>query len=354
MLIPRRLTGTRARGAARMALVAVVALCVIGGLASFAGQLPAALEALSGADPGLLALAAGAELLSYIFIATTFGRLTGPGKRVSGWLAARTAIVAYGLGNILPGSPAPGITLATMDLRRRGMATRQRNLAMAWTAWFLVCGFLGIAGAAAVLGAARGRIPEENEAIVLGLASFVLAMLVVTALLAAHPRPLEWAAMFVGRSRWGGAIADDDVRMTGQHWHSDAMQALGGFWNRQAVATAAAASWLADAVCLAVALRAVGVMVDFDVLLLGYAAAIVVSAIPFLPGGAGAVEAALPAVLRHYGVPLDAAIAGTLAWRALALLLPAATGAIVLLAPRALRWSMARARRPAAGALTAD
>ena len=324
------------------------------GLASFGGQLPRALEALSEADPALLALAAGAELLSYIFIAATFGRLTGPGKRESGWLAARTAIVAYGLGNILPGSPAPGITLATMDLRRRGMATRHRNLAMAWTAWFLVCGFLGIAGAAAVLAAARGRIPEEHEAIVLGVASFVLAMLVVTALLAAHPRPLEWAAKFAGRSRWGGAIADDDVRMTGQHWHSDAMQALGGFWNRQAVAASAAASWLADAVCLAIALRAVGVTIDFDILLLGYVAAILVSAIPFLPGGAGAVEAALPAILKHYGVPLDAAIAGTLAWRALALLLPAATGAVVLVAPRSMRWCLARAGRSPANALATD
>lgn len=335
-------------------MAGIVALCLLAGVASFAGQLPGALAALSAADPSLLALAAGAEVLSYTLIATTFGRLTGPGKRVSGWLAGRTAIVAYGLGNILPGSPAPGITLAMMDLRRRGMAARHRNLAMAWTAWFLVSGFLGIAGAAAVLAAARGHIPEQHEAVVLGVASFVLAMVVVTTLLAAHPRPLEWGAMFVGRSRWGGAVADDDVRMTGQHWHSDAMQALGGFWNRQGVAAAAAASWLADAVCLAIALRAVGVTVDFDIILLGYVAAILASAIPFLPGGAGAVEAALPAVLHHYGVPLEAGIAGTLAWRAMALLLPAAVGALVLLGPHGFRWCMARAGRAEPGALAAD
>ena len=54
--------------------------------------------------------------------------------------------------------------------------------------------------------------------------------------------------------------------------------------------------------------------------------ATLVSWVPRLPGGVGAVEAALPAVLHHFGVPLVAGLAGTLPWRGASLIAPAVVG----------------------------
>jgi putative heme transporter len=108
------------------------------------------------------------------------------------------------------------------------------------------------------------------------------------------------------------------------------MATVGSPRNRVLLVALAAAPWLADAACLRLALAAAGVQLDADVVLLAYVAGIVISALPLLPGGIGAVEAAIPAVLHHFGAPLDAALAGTLVYRGISLLLPAAAGAMII------------------------
>jgi len=92
----------------------------------------------------------------------------------------------------------------------------------------------------------------------------------------------------------------------------------------------AAGSWLADAACLRLSLAAAGVNLDTDVVLVAYVGGIVASAVPLIPGGFGAVEAAIPALLHQFGAPLDASLAGTLVYRGSSALLPAVAGAILL------------------------
>ena len=94
--------------------------------------------------------------------------------------------------------------------------------------------------------------------------------------------------------------------------------------------TLTAGSWLADAACLWLALASAGVRLDADVVVLAYVAGIVIASLPLLPGGIGAVEAAIPAVLHHFGAPLDAALAGTLVYRGISFLLPVGAGALIL------------------------
>jgi uncharacterized protein (TIRG00374 family) len=89
-------------------------------------------------------------------------------------------------------------------------------------------------------------------------------------------------------------------------------------------------AWLADAACLGLSLKAAGVQLDLDVVLLAYVAGILVSGVPLLPGGFGAVEAAIPAILHGFGAPLDLALAGTLVYRGISALLPAVAGALLL------------------------
>ena len=52
------------------------------------------------------------------------------------------------------------------------------------------------------------------------------------------------------------------------------------------------------------------------------------SAVPLLPGGIGAVELAVPALLAWYGAPVAAALSATLLYRAIGTFLPAAAGGI--------------------------
>ena len=87
------------------------------------------------------------------------------------------------------------------------------------------------------------------------------------------------------------------------------------FW--ALVVTAAVASAVADAGGLWIALHAAHAHVDFGLVILTYVAGTVTSWVPLLPGGLGAVEIAVPAVLHHFGVPLSIALAGTLLWRGL-------------------------------------
>jgi uncharacterized membrane protein YbhN (UPF0104 family) len=92
-----------------------------------------------------------------------------------------------------------------------------------------------------------------------------------------------------------------------------------------------------DAGGLWIALHATHAHVDFGVVVLAYVAGTVASWVPLLPGGLGAVEIAVPAVLHHFGVPLSVALAGTLLWRGLSLFLPAAGGALAYASLRAAR-----------------
>jgi uncharacterized membrane protein YbhN (UPF0104 family) len=69
---------------------------------------------------------------------------------------------------------------------------------------------------------------------------------------------------------------------------------------------------------------------SMGVVLMAYVSAMVLSSIPLLPGGLGVIEATVPAVLHHYGVPVESALAGTLAWRAIALVFPAIAGVVAL------------------------
>ena len=86
--------------------------------------------------------------------------------------------------------------------------------------------------------------------------------------------------------------------------------------------------WIADAGGLWIALHAAHAHAGFGLVVLAYVAGTVASWVPLLPGGLGAVEIAIPAVLHHFGVPLTAALAGTLLWRGLSLFLPALGGAL--------------------------
>ena len=307
------------------------ALGVVALIAVFmsSGGIDDVLDALGRVTLGWTLAAFGAMLGGYLLLALHLRRLAR--GQISLGRAARTDLLLFGLGNVLPGAPAPGAVLASVELRRGGMSARAARFIIAFTAWFNIRSLLGI-GAVAFLVAFARQHPGLKEAGLWWLAAVaVLVLLGATARMASRPATAARTMRLLARLRINRVAAPlQDPQAAAGAWHAEAKAVVGTPANRVLLVSLAVGSWLADAACLRLALAAAGVDLDTDVVLLAYVTGIVASGIPLLPGGFGAVEAAIPAVLHHFGAPLDAALAGTLVYRGISALLPAAAGALLL------------------------
>ena len=314
-------------------VVVAVALSVVGfGVYALASSIPNAIEAATRASLAWTIGAVAAELVVYIFVGLEFGRLLGHDARLRRAAPFRLGLVTYGLGTLLPGSPAPGIVLSTAELKRRGIPVARSTLLFAWSAWFNVRALLVLAVLTATMVTLRGRIPEGSAWLVLGAVGFVSGALVLSAVLLMRPALAERVGAILERLDWrgsGGAARSATVR-----FRATAFEMKGSRRNSMVIAFLALGSWLTDAVALRLALGGVGVHVGMGVVLVAYLAAMVASFTPLLPGGLGVVEVAAPGVLSQFGVNLELAIAGTLVWRSVALLLPALAGLLALVTLR--------------------
>jgi uncharacterized protein (TIRG00374 family) len=315
--------------AVTFALGAVVAAGALLAVLSSSGGVDDVLTALEHVSPGWVLAAAVATVGGYALLAFHMRRLAA--GRISVWQAARADLLLFGLGNVLPGSPAPGALLAAAELRRDGLSPRRTRFVLAFTMWFNVRTLLGI-GAIAFLVAFARQHPGVREAGLWWLAAVGLILALATsAALAARPTAAERTAQLFARLRVTRPRPPPDVTRAGADaWHAEAKATVGSRRNRVVLVVLAAGSWLADAACLWLALASAGVRLDADVVLLAYVSGIVIASLPLLPGGIGAVEAAIPAVLHHFGAPLDAALAGTLVYRGISFLLPVGAGALIL------------------------
>jgi uncharacterized protein (TIRG00374 family) len=110
-------------------------------------------------------------------------------------------------------------------------------------------------------------------------------------------------------------------------WSTELRAAVGSRRDRLFLIALALGASLAEAACFVFALRAAGVDANPGLLLLAYALGMLGMFVPLMPAGLGVVETAVPALLHHAGVPIAVALAGVLAYRALATLMPAFVGA---------------------------
>lgn len=280
-------------------------------------------------------------VVAYLFNALHLRRLTW--NEVSLACALRADLLLYGLGNVLPGSPAPGVALGGAELRRAGLPPRRVRFVLGFTVWFNIRTLLVLGAISFLVTFARQR-PGLKEAGLWWLAAVgVLLVVAASARLAARPQTSERFGRLLSRIRIGrftlpARVSDESAR----DLHVEAKRIVGSPSNRAALVMFAIGSWLADAACLWFALLAAGVHLDVDVVLLAYLAGILASGVPLLPAGAGAVEATIPAILHHFGAPLDAALAGTLVYRGISTLLTAGVGGLVFAYSTRSRRALAR------------
>lgn len=308
-----------------------IGAAVISVVVSAAGGLADAENALGRTEASWVALAVAIEAVSYLLSGAHLRRLASASAPLSRRLGIGLSLVVSGFGLLTPASPAEGLAIAGRQLRQRGFDQRQATLTLGFTQWFALRVFVLVAAVNVMVAVGNGDLPKADFVPLLAAATAGVALLAVTARFARRRSTGEVAALLLGRLRMRRPrLAVAERRAAGAAWHRDAMSIVGSPANRVVLVVLAASALLADMGCLWASLAAARVHVAGDVVILAATAGLLATAIPLIPGGLGVVEAVIPAVLHHFGAPLDAALAGAVIYRVVGTFLPATAGVLVI------------------------
>jgi uncharacterized membrane protein YbhN (UPF0104 family) len=312
-----RALARRAAIPAALAAAATAALIVAGGpLHAFADALRRALDA----DPRWVAGAAVLELLSF---AGYVALLWMVGSRATGRLGLResTEVTLGGAAatRLLPTGGIGGAALTVWAFRRTGMSPRAATrtlLSFLITLYSVFLAAIATSGLLITVGIAHGNGPLALSAVPGALAT--LGIVGSLALGARSPQPGR-GRLFTAADVFGEAVRD----------------ALGYVRSVDPRLLGAIAWWTFDGAVLWSMLHAFGAPPSLMVIVLAYFVGQVGNTIP-IPG---AVSGGMVGILVAFSVPADLALVSVLAYRAVAIWLPAPIGLVAL---GSLRRTMAR------------
>ncbi len=339
MAAPGEASGRRSvHPVAKFAIGLALGAAAIWLIISTAGGLGDAVAAMGRMRGGFVALAFGFAAVRMLLFGVQLlwlGRRTGPMGMLT---ASGLGLVIFGLGAITPAAPAEGLAIASRELGRRGRTKRQARVTVGFSEWFAQRTFYAVAALDLILVVALGHLSVADSWPFIIVAAVVLMAIVGSAVVARRSSTAEWVAAALGRLRLRTPTAStDDRRSAAASWHAEAMAVVGPPRNRMRLAVVSAAAVLADAATLWATCHAAGFHIHPELVLLARTVGTIASWIPLLPSGLGVVEIAVPAILHRFGAPLDDALAATLVYRAAGTLVPAAAGALALVALRAHR-----------------
>ncbi len=251
-------------------------------------------------------VALGFELVAYCVPPLLLARLVA-NTTVGTLTAARTAVAAVGVGNLVPGQPAPETLIAYRELSARGMS---RTQSLATPLVMLVAAPAAamalLAGPLLLISGAALNLPSAWRAPVItaGAIATVLGIALITLTLVRSTR-----------ARLPKFMRADQI-----------LETIGGPSGAGALLLLAFTGFGADALALYSCGRAVGAQLPIAALPVAYIVATVAIAVPFLPGGLGAVEVAVPLVFAAAGANYAHAALGVLAWRILQFWSPTLAG----------------------------
>jgi uncharacterized membrane protein YbhN (UPF0104 family) len=304
--------------ARRAAIPAVLAAAAAGALVFAGGPAQAFADALAravDADPRWVAAAAVFEILSfagYVLLLWLVGRRATPRMDLSA--STQITLGAAAATRLLPTGGVGGVALTVWSLRRAGLAPRDAARTLLVFLVLLYAVFLGAIAGAGTLLVLTGEGPLALTALPAGLAFLAIALGLVAA-------ARTWRGS--GRIHTSAAVLREAVR-----------EALGLLRRPDPRLLGALAWWTFDAAVLFAMLDAFGAPPAFAVVVLSYFVGQVGNTIP-IPG---AVSGGMVGVLLAFGVEADLALVSVLAYRSVAIWLPAPAG---LLALRGLRRTLA-------------
>jgi putative heme transporter len=302
--------------ARRAAVPAILAALVAGALIVAGGPLQAFADALQralDADPRWVAFAAVAELLSfggYIALLWLIGGRATPrlGLRESTQVTLGGAAAT----RLLPTAGVGGAALTLWALRRTGMGSRPATRTL-MTFLITLYAFFLIAIVAAGTVLAVGLSHRTGPLALTIVPAVGAAAVLVTALSLAAWAPRDPDAG--GRIARAGSLVGQAVR-----------DALGLVRSADPRLLGAPMWWAFDAAVLWAMLHAFGAPPAFAVLVLAYFVGQVGNTLP-IPG---AVSGGIVGILVAFAVPADLALVSVLAYRAVAIWLPAPIGLVAL------------------------
>jgi uncharacterized membrane protein YbhN (UPF0104 family) len=309
-----RALARRAAVPAAVAAALVAAVLVLGGpLETFADAIRRAIDA----DPAWVVAAAAFELLSF---GGYIALLWLVGNRASARLGLReSAEITLGgaaATRLVPTAGAGGAAMTLWALRRSGMGTRRAAGTLLTFLVIVYAVFLGALALSGLVLTLHGIGPTALTALPATLGIVGIAV----PLAAAAWMPTEGT----GRLRTAGAVLGGAVRDAIEHIRSADPRLLGAF-----------AWWGFDMAVLYGMLNAFGTAPPFSVVVLAYFLGQIANTVP-VPGAA---SGGLVGVLLAFGVGADLAIVSVLAYRAMAIWVPAPIGLVAL---GKLRRTMAR------------
>jgi putative heme transporter len=313
-----RALARRAAVPAALAAAAAAAIVIAGGpLHAFAHALRRALDA----DPRWVIGGAIFELLSFAGYVALFWLV---GSRATKRLGLResTEVTLGGAAatRLLPTAGVGGAAMTLWALRRTGLGSRGSTrtlLAFLIVLYSVFLAAIATSGGLIALGLAPGDGPLALSAIPAVAAT--LAIVAALGLGARRPRTPRAGRLHAAADVFGAAVRDAVA-----HVRSGDPRLLG-----------ALAWWTFDAAVLWAMLHAFGAPPPFAVVVLAYFVGQVGNTIP-IPG---AVSGGIVGVLVAFAVPADLALVSVLAYRAIAIWLPAPIGLVAL---GSLRRTMAR------------
>ena len=335
------LRSRKVAGRLRLAIGVTVGAMAVWAVVSTAGGIGDSVDAIREMRLTFVALAVG---LSAVRISLYGQQMAWLGRR-SGQLDGRTAIllalVVYGFGAVTPAAPAEGLTIAGAELRARGRTTHQLRLTLGLSEWFAQRTFYALAALDLFAVIVTGHLALRDAWPFVVGAAIAIVLLALSAAAARQERAVSALATLLAHVRLHRP--QPPVGATGQgvaQWHAEAMAMVGRPSLRIRLAGVSALAVLCDAATLWATSHAAGFHIHPELTLLAATVGTMASWIPLLPSGLGLVEAAIPAILHHFGAPLDAALAATVAYRTVGTLIPAMVGMGAI--------AMLRASRPVA------
>ena len=263
---------------------------------------------------------------------------SGGGRAPQGSLT----VTVYGGNAIAVGLPLAGAPASVAYAYKRLRDLGNTAGLVSWTlAVSGVCSTVALAGVVAVSSAATG---STVGAVVASLASVAAVVPVLTLLAVARiPEAKDLVVRIISAvlrplSRWVQALSPATVGPAVDGVLTQLGSIRIGGRNASGAGLLAAANWLLDALCLGLAVLAVGSGLPWQGVVLAWAAGALVSSTRLTPGGVGVVEAALASALVAAGLPAAQAVPAVVVYRLVSLWLLAAIGALCLvLAPRAVQ-----------------
>jgi uncharacterized membrane protein YbhN (UPF0104 family) len=338
-----RLLARRAAVPGALAAAAVLALVVAGGpLQAFADAIRRALEL----DPRWVIAGAAFELISF---AGYVGLLWLVGSRATARLgfgaSAQVTLGGAAATRLLPTGGAGGAALTLWAFRRAGLGARgatQTLLTFLVVLYSVFFAAIAVSGGAIALGLTSAHGPLALSAIPAVAAALGIAGGLALAARAGAGRPPVAASGRLARVR--GIVRD-----TPEAIGLAVRDALGLVRSLDPRLLGALAWWGFDAAVLWAMLHAFGAPPAFAVIVLGYFVGQVANTIP-VPG---AVSGGMVGVLLAFGVEADLALTSVLAYRAIAIWVPAPIGLATLGALRKTigRWGAEDDPQPARAAV---